>query len=90
MTSLNLNPRYANYCRAMGNAPQIQLEKDRKRWPGGSMVGFVRWNTQRLWECSRVLPQAFFFGRLVNHDLYDFWLTRYVDWIVTYRREERW
>ena len=73
------NPRYANYARAHGRTPDEQLVQDRKDWPGGTMVGFVLWNKDRLREASREITNAFFMGDLTNHPTYDAWLTAWVD-----------
>lgn len=44
------NPRYLQYCRVNGEAdPDRMLERDRKRWPGGSMCGFTLW-IQAKWQ----------------------------------------
>lgn len=77
--SVCMNPRYANYARAHGRDPNAQLEQDRLDWPGGSMVGFVLWNNERLREASFAIPAAFFMGKLTSHVLYDAWLTSWVD-----------
>jgi hypothetical protein len=73
------NQRYENYARFHGRAPQDQIEQDRRDWPGGSMVGFVRWNNDRLREAAEAIPEAFFMGKLVDHNRYDAWLTAWVD-----------
>jgi hypothetical protein len=38
------NPRYLEYCRVTGGlSPEATLARDRERWPGGAMTGFVVW-----------------------------------------------
>ena len=43
------NPRFAAYARAHGRTPEEQSAHDRQRFPGGSMAGFLTWNSAR-WE----------------------------------------
>lgn len=44
------NPRYLAYCAATGaSTPDEALARDRERWPGGCMTGYITWiNAQ--WE----------------------------------------
>jgi hypothetical protein len=79
MTDLAFNPRYANYARAHGRTPEEQIVHDAKDWPGGHMTGFVLWNTYRLREAAKEIPQAFFMGQITDHAAYDAWLTASVD-----------
>jgi len=38
------NPRYLEYCRAMGRTdPEEQMEADEEKFPGGCMTGFILW-----------------------------------------------
>ncbi|WP_342234567.1 hypothetical protein [Inquilinus sp. OTU3971] len=76
---LSMNPRYANYARAHGRDPEVQFEQDRKDLPGGPLIGFVQWNQDRIREFSVEHPGAVVFGGLVNHALYDNWLTAWVE-----------
>lgn len=73
------NPRYENYARFHGRAVVEQILQDRQEWPGGSMTGFVLWNNARLREAAEAIPEAFFMGKLVDHNRYDAWLTAWVD-----------
>lgn len=73
------NPRYANYARAHGRTPEDQIIHDSVDWPGGPMAGFILWHTDRLREAATEIPGAFFAGHIVVHDVYDAWLTAWVD-----------
>jgi hypothetical protein len=76
---LSGNTRFVNYARAHGRDPEAQLEQDRKDWPGGMMIGFVQWNQERIRDFAIDHPHAVWFGGLVAHELYDKWLTAWVD-----------
>lgn len=73
------NPRFINYARAHGRAPEDQLAFDKAQFPGGCMVGFILWNKSRLVDFSKAQPSAFTCGGLTDHEAYDDWLTRWVD-----------
>jgi hypothetical protein len=72
--TLALNPRWVNYARVNGRDPEEQLAHDREYWKGGSMCGFLLWGREVLAEFSRQHPEAFAFGRLLDHAAYDAWL----------------
>lgn len=76
---LGWNPRYANYARVNGRTPDEQLAYDKGRHPSACMMEFVFWNTDRLHEAMKEVPEAFFCGHLVGHEIYDEWLTKRVD-----------
>lgn len=63
-----VQPRYAAYCVANGMAPKEMLEADRKRWPGGSMVGYILWNQEGLSAFRKQHPEAFVGPHLVDRD----------------------
>lgn len=44
-----MNPRYIEYARAHGLSPFRMMLLDRRRFPGGRMVGFMLWMSAR-WE----------------------------------------
>lgn len=79
MTTLATNPRFANCARAHGREPSAQLEQDRNDWPGGMMIGFIHWNRARIREFAIDHPHGVWWGGLVEHALYDSWLTAWVD-----------
>lgn len=37
------NPRFVAYAKSNGLTPEQQLAKDRSRYPGGCMAGFITW-----------------------------------------------
>lgn len=41
------NARYVAYARAHGADPDVMLTRDRERWPGGVMAGFILWIGER-------------------------------------------
>jgi hypothetical protein len=41
------NPRYVAYARTQKRTPEVMLVKDRERYPGGSMCGFMLWLRER-------------------------------------------
>jgi hypothetical protein len=45
---LDFNPVYVSYARFHGHDPNGMLERDRLRWPGGIMCGFLLWNTRMV------------------------------------------
>jgi hypothetical protein len=61
------------------NTPEEQMAADTKKYPGGKMLAFVEWNKARIVEASHDIKEAFFMGHLSNHEMYDAWLTAYVD-----------
>lgn len=55
------NPRYLAYARAEGEPdPDAMLARDRERYPGGSMCGFMLWIQARWreWAATLTLPRA--------------------------------
>lgn len=76
--SLDHNPRYVAYARAHGRTPEAQLRQDRRDWPGGSMCGYVLWNTSHLRDFSFINRNAFCPSgsgvTLIDHDAYDQYL----------------
>jgi hypothetical protein len=64
--SVHTNPRYLAYCLAHGETdPEVMLERERERWPGGVMVGYSLW-IQEQW---REFP-----GAPWEHEAFDAWL----------------
>ena len=39
------NPRFVLYAKCLGLSPEEAIERDRERWPGGAMTGFILWST---------------------------------------------
>ncbi len=89
------NSRYVEYARSHGKSPEEMLEADRVKYPGGSMCGFILWNTERLRECEAECPEHFFHGvfkdrwpRLLNHEGYDSWLHERVNQLIASRNPD--
>lgn len=75
------NPRYLQYCRANGGlTPDAMLERDRERYPGGCMCGFILWHSAKLNEARQTHREFFYIeiggnpGGLIDHAGYDRWL----------------
>lgn len=76
------NPRYACYAKAHKRSPEKQLKQDKKDWPGGCMVGYIQWNSDKLMEFYKVSPKSFYTSMLYPRDrpvlldgkAYDAWL----------------
>lgn len=65
-----MNPRYLAYCKAHGMTPGQMMEHDRARFTGGTMCGFILWNSAKVREFSKVSPGAFVGSNLHNHRAY--------------------
>lgn len=73
---MTANPRYVTYCIAQGEPdPERMLARDRERYPGGRMTGFILWASQKWREWDRLN------GRAANsphsaedHAAFDAWL----------------
>jgi hypothetical protein len=69
-----IQPRYRAYARANGSASaERQLERDRERYPGGAMVGFITWIGER-WVEWRALTGRRSPHSLADHAAFDAWL----------------
>lgn len=47
---------FTAYARAHGREPAAMLERDRERWPGGVMCGFILWVAARKLEFAGAFP----------------------------------
>ena len=56
------NPRFVAYAAAHGRTPEAQSDHDRQEWPGGMMVGFMLWMSDRQRDFLAAHPEAFFVG----------------------------
>ena len=50
MTNRKWNPRFVAYSKAHGKTPAAMLRHDKRKWPGGCMVGFMHWIQDRWAE----------------------------------------
>ncbi|WP_293811321.1 hypothetical protein [uncultured Bosea sp.] len=91
--SENGNPRWLQYCRVNGRTEEEQLADDRKRWPGGPMVGYTQWNDRMISRFCADHRDAFCLsGRGLaltteGHARYDAWLAPKVETELTYRQD---
>lgn len=70
-----ITARYAAYCSAHGAAtPDEQLARDRARWPGGCMAGFIVWCGERWREWEQATGRKPPHG-LDDHRDFDAWLS---------------
>ena len=59
--SNNINPRYIAYAKAVHNTThEMALDKDRKRYPGGVMCGFVIWINHHVQQFGKIYPESVF------------------------------
>jgi hypothetical protein len=72
--------RYVQYALAHGVKPGAMRDQDRKRWPGGSMCGFILWgrrSAQAFAEentCRDFASVELKLGCTSAHAVYDEWL----------------
>lgn len=68
------NPRYLAYCRAHGNSdPEEMLARERERWPGGVMCGYLLWIDAR-WTEWRAEVKWSPREPMIDHGPFDRWL----------------
>jgi hypothetical protein len=73
---MNWNPRFVAYAKSNGNTPERQLEVDKEAWPGGCMVGFTSWISQKIKEFLKVEPTACCERCCSNHPKFDKFLNK--------------
>jgi hypothetical protein len=56
------NPRFVAYAKSNGNTPEQQLIKDDKKFPGGKMIGFMNWISEKKSEFKKLYPQCMLDG----------------------------
>lgn len=75
------NPRYLAYAKAYGETdPETMMERDRARYPGGHMCGFMLWMSAR-WSEWRELKGYDMYRPLgpADHAEFDTWLQETVN-----------
>ena len=72
-------PRYLAYAKAHGTLdPDAMLARDRERYPGGSMAGFLVWIAQRWAEwCAETKRRRPLTEE--DHAAFDAWLSERVE-----------
>jgi hypothetical protein len=68
MTARQWSPEYTAFANAHGRDPQVQLDRDTERWPGGKMCGFILWMGRALRAFKELHPEACVHGCIVDHD----------------------
>lgn len=73
------NPRYLAYCRATGEPdPDRAAERDRARYPGGHMVGYIVWIQDRWREWERANGRTPWGNKTdAAHAAFDQWLSEW-------------
>lgn len=72
--------RYTQYALAHGCEPDVMFERDRVRWPGGCMAGFMQWSSLALrafaaeHNCKAFRDVKMLLGDVKTHRVYDAWL----------------
>ena len=54
------NPRYVAYASAHGQTPEDMIQRDREKYPGGSMCGFILWISDMYNKFFKEHPEHFF------------------------------
>ncbi len=71
------NPRFLAYCKSVGGSPEQVLARDREKYPGGHMAGFMLWirDAWRRWA-SEVGEKEEWGGAWSSrqHEAFDAWL----------------
>lgn len=77
---MKYQPRYLAYCAANGLEPEEMLGKDRERYPGGYMTGFLLWIPQMWKKWDELTGRGDLSLPKSRKDHRDFtrWLTEYV------------
>ena len=58
-TKKDWNPRYVIYALAHGNTPDVMLAKDKERYKGGCMCGFILWVNRHVELFRASNPRCF-------------------------------
>jgi hypothetical protein len=56
---MNWNERFVSYAMAHGNSAEQQIEIDRKKYPGGSMCGYICWMSEQKTKFKKAFPECF-------------------------------
>ena len=84
------NPRYVAYARAHGRDPATMLAIDKRRLPGGCMVGFLVWMSTRWqeWRRERAVPSDAILW-MTDYADFDKWLSAYANQAGEARRASK-
>lgn len=66
--------RYVAYARAHGAMPAEMLERDRERWPGGVMCGFILWIGRQWKAWAAEAGESLEIRDEAKHNRFDAWL----------------
>lgn len=66
-------PRYVAYAHAQGMSPEEVGQRDRERYPGGCMIGYMGWINDRWREWEALTAQRQPYSE-ADHDAFDAWL----------------
>lgn len=68
------NPRYVAFAASNGLTPEAQLDADRAAYPGGCMVPFMAWISERKAAFRKAVPMAMMGDAIVDHDAFTLFL----------------
>ncbi len=75
----NYTALYSAYCRYHGNTPKQQFKKDKEKWPGGLMCGYILWIADLKQKFYKAHPE-FFLDKYTIHNTKE-----WVNFVVNYK-----
>lgn len=66
-----MNPRFVAYAASKGLTPEDALARDKKRYPGGCMCGFILWISRKQREFFQRHPECYIGPIISNQKAWD-------------------